>query len=389
MRDLNGLLEKQNLMLLGSLIKVNRIRQNMSQQHLAQGICVPSYLSKIENGEVVPSIDIIEALFDELDIKYYSDATFIREKSSLIDDFFDEMNLNGFVKSGEIFEQLVNEEEKFIHSPLIVEYYLVHFSKYCATPDRDKFLDALMMIQSIESLLTDSQRFKYYFYLGLDQLLYYRDTVKAKELLMKSTKYETTGHSYLYLAIAYYQLSSYYEAFESTEKAYQAYLDEGNLVGIIGLYQFKAMLCYKVGSVEQALSQYERALVYIKKLRRLEFVTETKVGQIFMLVKLNQIQEARQIRKELEGTSELIDLVDEWLFNHKTKHDGISLQMIRLCQSGDKTNLNELADLISRYKGQGISPLISDVLLYEAVIVFYTRNRMYKDAYLLTCANHL
>ena len=107
MRDLNGLLEKQNLTLLGSLIKVNRIRQNMSQQHLAQGICVPSYLSKIENGEVVPSLDIIESLFDELDIRYYSDSNFLRESRELIDEFFDELNLNGFVKSGEIFERLV------------------------------------------------------------------------------------------------------------------------------------------------------------------------------------------------------------------------------------------------------------------------------------------
>lgn len=388
MRDLNGLLEKQNLTLLGSLIKMNRIRQNMSQQHLAQGICVPSYLSKIENGEVIPSLDIIEALFEELDIKYYSDLTFLKESQELINDFFDELNLNGFIKSGEIFEKLVEQEDKFIHSPLIVDYYLVHFAKYCSTSERDKFLEVLTMIQSIESLLTDHQRFKYYFYLGLDQLLYHRDAVAARELLVKSTSYEMTGHSLLYLSLAYYQLSSYYEAFEFATKSYQAYLDEGNLVGLIGFYHFKAMLCYKVGSINEALAQYERSLIYIKKLNRLEFLNEAKVGQIFILMKLNRTEEAHAIRAELENDI-LVNILDEWILNQTTDNNETALQIIRLCKTLDKQQITILNNLVLEYKAQGISQLLIDEWLYEAVIYFYTRNRMYKDAYLLTCANHL
>lgn len=365
MRDLNGLLEKQNLTLLGSLIKVNRIRQNMSQQHLAQGICVPSYLSKIENGEVVPSLDIIESLFDELDIRYYSDSNFLRESRELIDEFFDELNLNGFVKSGEIFERLVKQEDKFIHSPLIVDYYLVHFAKFCSTSERDKFDEVLMMIQSIEHLLTNHQRFKYYFYLGLDQLLYYRDATLARDLLLKSTNYETTGHSLLYLAMAYYKLSSYYEAFEFAEKSYQTYLDEGNLIGLIGFYHFKAVLCYKVGSTERALRQYERSVTYMRKLNRLEFLKEAQEGQTFMLSRLNQSDEPLVIE------------------------DTITSQILTLCENGDKSQIDELQDLITKYKEQRMSNLLYDECLYESVIKFYVRNRMYKDAYLLTGENHL
>ena len=43
---------------LGQLIKLERQRQNIKQEALALGICVPSYLSRIENGLVIPSEDI-------------------------------------------------------------------------------------------------------------------------------------------------------------------------------------------------------------------------------------------------------------------------------------------------------------------------------------------
>ena len=41
-----------NKKIIGSIIKFNRINNNISQKQLSQGICVPSYLSRIENGEL-------------------------------------------------------------------------------------------------------------------------------------------------------------------------------------------------------------------------------------------------------------------------------------------------------------------------------------------------
>ena len=41
-----------NKKLIGSIIKFNRINNNISQKELSRGICVPSYLSRIENGEL-------------------------------------------------------------------------------------------------------------------------------------------------------------------------------------------------------------------------------------------------------------------------------------------------------------------------------------------------
>lgn len=54
-------------------IKNERLKQYMSQKALCEGICSPSYLSKIENGSVICSDEIYTLLFDVLGIVYYSD----------------------------------------------------------------------------------------------------------------------------------------------------------------------------------------------------------------------------------------------------------------------------------------------------------------------------
>ncbi|WP_019412859.1 helix-turn-helix transcriptional regulator [Paenisporosarcina sp. TG20] len=52
----------------GHVIKLERIRKNMKQIVLAQGICTPSYLSKIENNSIVPSQEVIDLLLNRLEL---------------------------------------------------------------------------------------------------------------------------------------------------------------------------------------------------------------------------------------------------------------------------------------------------------------------------------
>jgi len=53
----------------GNLILQERLRKNWSQEGLCKGICTASYLSKIENGTVVASNEIIEQLLERLGIQ--------------------------------------------------------------------------------------------------------------------------------------------------------------------------------------------------------------------------------------------------------------------------------------------------------------------------------
>ena len=53
----------------GHIIKFERLKQNMKQVTLAEGICQPSYLSRIENNSIVPSEEVLGKLFKKLNIE--------------------------------------------------------------------------------------------------------------------------------------------------------------------------------------------------------------------------------------------------------------------------------------------------------------------------------
>ena len=56
----------QNDKIPGAVIRRERLARGIEQKALCRGICVPSYLSKLERGAVVPNGEILKALFDRL-----------------------------------------------------------------------------------------------------------------------------------------------------------------------------------------------------------------------------------------------------------------------------------------------------------------------------------
>ena len=54
----------------GALLRLERLRQNKGQKEVCYGICVPSYLSKIEHGTVNPDDTIVKQLFAKMNITY-------------------------------------------------------------------------------------------------------------------------------------------------------------------------------------------------------------------------------------------------------------------------------------------------------------------------------
>ena len=63
----------------GHIIKFERIRQNIKQVQLSDGICTPSYLSKIESNSIVPSEEILLEIFNRLDI-FQTNSKFTEEE---------------------------------------------------------------------------------------------------------------------------------------------------------------------------------------------------------------------------------------------------------------------------------------------------------------------
>ncbi|WP_368986332.1 helix-turn-helix domain-containing protein [Caldifermentibacillus hisashii] len=54
---------------IGTIIKLKRIENKISQENLCRGICTPSYLSRIENNRLIPNTEIYKLLCERLGLE--------------------------------------------------------------------------------------------------------------------------------------------------------------------------------------------------------------------------------------------------------------------------------------------------------------------------------
>lgn len=259
---MNYILYKNNQKIIGSIIKLNRLKQNISQKSLAKGICVPSYLSRIESGEFLPSDDVISIIFDKLGLKYNDSEEFIKEKKASLETFFDNLIFNEFDLTTNLFSELEKIENEFLASPLIIDYFLAKLARYCSTPNREKFESSSTFLLSAFDLLSEKQKSMYNFYMGVDILNLSNDITTGKNYIKNALNYREFGHYYYWLSYAYILENNAIKAYDSIIRALDFYVQDGNMISIMNSYE-------KIAEVYFLLDNYTDAIVYLKKSLRM------------------------------------------------------------------------------------------------------------------------
>lgn len=131
-----------------TLLKLERLKQNKGQKEVCHGICVPSYLSKIERNKVTPDSYILKQLFQRLDIEFYCEDSFMEKYKALIDDYFEQMSYH-LEKSAFIELQLA--DKKLSYSPLAIDWLIIQVYE-----NNDEPLKQLS--QCLESMNDDAGR---------------------------------------------------------------------------------------------------------------------------------------------------------------------------------------------------------------------------------------
>ncbi len=105
-----------------TLLKLERLKQNKGQKEVCHGICVPSYLSKIERNQVTPDSHILTQLFERLDIEFYCEETFMEYYKELIESYFEQMSYH-LEKSA--YKELQSAAKKLSYSPLAIDWLII------------------------------------------------------------------------------------------------------------------------------------------------------------------------------------------------------------------------------------------------------------------------
>lgn len=168
---------------IGGYIKKKRKELNVTQDIVSNGICSVSYLSKIENNQIIPKEFYVREIMDKLDVdkEYY-------EKDINDSLYLNRMLLGMFYLDDELIENTFEEIKEIEHNLTInickLSYY-VYFSKN----------DDNQYVMMLENLVNNMNDFELKIYLIVASL-YYISLEKFKtslEILMLGSKIEITN----------------------------------------------------------------------------------------------------------------------------------------------------------------------------------------------------
>lgn len=207
---------------IGVFIKKERLSQNMSQEALAEGICSNTYLSKIESGFSNVNEEIISLLIDALGYTY---------KQEGIDDY---LKINESIwRSLLLFElepndygdDLKKQLQSLEYSPVSLDVYLM---KCLVGVLLEETLDDFMLELDL-NLLSHEQRYRYYCILS-----YYDYSTNGKSGLVIDYHDEYGFISYYKTSLLFLE-GKYRQAIKMTEKVYDMYAHQGNIMGMINI----------------------------------------------------------------------------------------------------------------------------------------------------------
>lgn len=245
----------------GTLLRLARIRQGKGQKEICYGICVVSYLSKIERGKGNPDEDILRQLFARLGIVYETDSGFLGESQRQIQEYF-YRNLYELDKK-KIYEQLKKQGERLLYSPLAVDWLLIVGLEEEAGPE---LLEELLDSMTQEQLA--------YFY-GLKAAM---EKNAEKKLWYSERTATLLGNTFgLRSLLDAYFTAGDYNAIHYMENRFVALaLEEGNTYALAEYYYVNA-------TAYACVNMEEMMVVYYKKAEHLVMNTEWKEDFISLI----------------------------------------------------------------------------------------------------------
>lgn len=206
---------------IGVLIRKERLKRNVSQEGLCRGICVVSYLSKIEQGQVQAGEEIIKGLLKRLGIFWIADEAFLNEAEREIDVLYEKLYERAL--QPEDIEELTANSNRLMSSACMLDIML--------------FREVLRLgKEELNEYLSCMNRRQYELYL-------YWDGVQNDGSLEKLLKLNPNAFYLTEAGVKKWKQGNYLESVELLTRAYAVSSEEGSIQNML---QSKLILgnCY-------------------------------------------------------------------------------------------------------------------------------------------------
>ena len=318
--------------MVGYLIRSNRVRQKMSQEQLCKEICAVSYLSKIEAGIAEPNEEIIQKLFDKLEVTYTQDEELIREYKEYLYRYFDAFFHHE--STVEMEELIYKNRKRMENSEISIEYQL--FCIFNGAGDDGHVAQRLIQnVEQYKEYMNEETAFLYYMAKGM----YGKDSETRVKAYQKARRIKDCSLVYESLMYEAFNEGLYQEALNDCRIGYERAMQEGFLL-VAKQISFLEGVCYgKQGNIPGMLRAYKRT----KELSRGDKKIAASIDYNIAAVYIEQGMHKESIPYLLSALKQEQEGDSAFLINHKLA--------MAYEQMGDKTVGRvylEIADRLSK-----------------------------------------
>lgn len=228
-------------MKIGSIIHFHRKKIGETQENLSKGICSITYLSKLENNQLIPSDEILFSLCQRLKISV-DDISLLTDESILKElyQWYEMIYKNNIIESCELKKRLLLKKQYLTsvtasnYFQLFDIYHLFCFEEY----NTDDFEKSILDLEEKYNFLEEKQ--KNFFNIILGSIFYKLNrikkakkylkivysVVKEKQLKLKPSKHEID--SIFYLGVIYSRMGNLHESTSCiviSKKYYEKYFN--------------------------------------------------------------------------------------------------------------------------------------------------------------------
>lgn len=285
----------------GTLIRRERLRKNLSQEGLCKGICVVSYLSKIEQGKAEAGEDILLPLLRRLGIEYETDRDFLQKAGNTVERLYGEL-FSGKMSSP---EELLAQKERYANSPFMLDAMLLldtwqnslspELAEFVPCMDRRQYSLYLLLRLRVKGEDTSGELLRlaptdYYCY-AVGRNRYYQGCyLEAIELLSRAYDLAAREGNIRLMCETRLFLGNCYSDTRQTELMAESYRVAKKIALALGETDIISTIDYNLGSTYLELGETERAYALLQTVSRRDALYYHKLA--ISLEKLGRREEA-------------------------------------------------------------------------------------------------
>ena len=305
----------------GALLRMERTRQGLMLKQVCQGVCVTSYLSKIEHGNAQPDPAMLTALFARLGVVYISAEAELAPLRTLLADWHDHY-LYG-LDTREVFRQLMAQDALLTYSPLCGDWLIVRglegedvFAQLdelaaCLSPRQRAYRDlawasghmndpaSLLLAREAAAVLGDSRVLLDTCWIAMqlgDYALIHRMESRVTALALEE------GNTFV--LAAYYQCNgSAYACLNQEDMMLSCYQRALHLLRNTAWTDQQQEIYYNIGATLVSLRKYDEALHYLAMAEEagMDNLLSIRHKQALTMIRMGRVEDAQPVLREMKA----------------------------------------------------------------------------------------